>query len=81
MVGRGTRIDEVTQKYKFWLYDYTGVTDLFGTDFISAHSSGKNKTGGGGGDDGGDDGEGGDDRRSFKLAGKPSPSIRKAALS
>ena len=36
MVGRGTRIDEPTQKYKFWLYDYTGVTDLFGTDFITA---------------------------------------------
>lgn len=35
MVGRGTRIHEETQKYKFWLYDYTGVTDLFGTDFIS----------------------------------------------
>jgi type I restriction enzyme R subunit len=30
MVGRGTRIHEETQKYKFWLYDYTGVTDLFG---------------------------------------------------
>jgi len=27
MVGCGTRIDKVTQKYKFWLYDYTGVTD------------------------------------------------------
>ena len=36
MVGRGTRIHEETQKYKFWLYDYTGVTDLFGTDFITA---------------------------------------------
>src|SRR6266576_1764802 len=36
MVGRGTRIYEETQKYKFWLYDYTGVTDLFGTDFITA---------------------------------------------
>ena len=22
MVGRGTRIHEATQKYKFWLYDY-----------------------------------------------------------
>ncbi len=31
MVGRGTRIHEETQKYKFWLYDYTGVTNLFGT--------------------------------------------------
>lgn len=36
MVGRGTRIDEPTQKYKFWLYDYTGVTELFGTDFITS---------------------------------------------
>lgn len=35
MVGRGTRIHEETKKYKFWLYDYTGVTDLFGTEFIS----------------------------------------------
>jgi type I restriction enzyme R subunit len=35
MVGRGTRIHEETQKYKFWLYDYTDVTALFGTDFIS----------------------------------------------
>jgi type I restriction enzyme R subunit len=36
MVGRGTRIHEETQKYKFWLYDYTGVTDLFGAEFITA---------------------------------------------
>ncbi len=70
MVGRGTRIDEVTQKYKFWLYDYTGVTDLFGTDFISAHSSGKNKTGGGGGEDGGDDGEGGDESPVVQIGGQ-----------
>jgi type I restriction enzyme R subunit len=35
MVGRGTRIDEPTRKYKFWLYDYTGVTRLFGTEFLS----------------------------------------------
>jgi type I restriction enzyme R subunit len=35
MVGRGTRIHEETQKYKFWLYDYTDVTSLFGTDFIT----------------------------------------------
>ncbi len=35
MLGRGTRIHEETEKFKFWLYDYTGVTDLFGTDFIS----------------------------------------------
>jgi type I restriction enzyme R subunit len=59
MVGRGTRIHEETQKYKFWLYDYTGVTDLFGTDFITPPpSAGGGGGGGGGGDDGGgDDGE------------------------
>lgn len=45
MVGRGTRIHEETQKYKFWLYDYTGVTDLFGTDFITDPP----RPGGGGG--------------------------------
>lgn len=45
MVGRGTRIDEPTRKYKFWLYDYTGVTELFGTDFITK----KPRSGGGGG--------------------------------
>jgi type I restriction enzyme, R subunit len=56
MVGRGTRIHEETHKYKFWLYDYTGVTDLFGTDFITKPP----RPGGGGGNGGGDDG-GGDD--------------------
>jgi type I restriction enzyme, R subunit len=60
MVGRGTRIDEPTQKYKFWLYDYTGVTDLFGTDFITSPPKPKGKKPGD--DDGGDgdDGSGGD---------------------
>jgi type I restriction enzyme, R subunit len=61
MVGRGTRIHEETHKYKFWLYDYTGVSDLFGTDFISAATrpGGGGEGGGdeGGGDDGGDVGE------------------------
>jgi len=67
MLGRGTRIDEITQKYKFWLYDYTGVTDLFGTDFITAHTPGKKKkTTGGGGDDG-DDGE--DEPPVIQIAG------------
>jgi type I restriction enzyme R subunit len=58
MVGRGTRIHEETQKYKFWLYDYTDVTNLFGTDFITKPP----RPGGGGGDDGSgekDDGGGG----------------------
>ncbi len=53
MVGRGTRIHEETQKYKFWLYDYTDVTSLFGTDFITKPP----RSGGGrkGGDDDDDD--------------------------
>ena len=55
MVGRGTRIHEETQKYKFWLYDYTGVTDLFGTDFIAPPPR-PGGGGGGGRDDGGDEG-------------------------
>jgi type I restriction enzyme R subunit len=52
MVGRGARIHEETHKYKFWLYDYTGVTDLFGTDFITKeHHGGKRGSGGDGGPD------------------------------
>ena len=47
MIGRGTRIHEETQKYKFWLYDYTDVTNLFGTDFITRPPRPR------GGDDGG----------------------------
>ena len=62
MVGRGTRIHEETQKSKFWLYDYTGVTDLFGTDFITAPAKPRvKKPGGDDGGDGGDDGDGGGD--------------------
>jgi type I restriction enzyme R subunit len=59
MVGRGTRIHEETRKYKFWLYDYTGVTDLFGTDFITPppHSGGGGESGAGGGEDEGTEGE------------------------
>ena len=53
MVGRGTRIHEETAKYKFWLYDYTDVTELFGTEFIS-----KPPRPGGDGGDGGDGGGG-----------------------
>lgn len=56
MVGRGTRIHEETAKYKFWLYDYTDVTQLFGTDFITKPP----RPGGGGRTGGGDtDGDGG----------------------
>ncbi|MFV0371478.1 MAG: DEAD/DEAH box helicase family protein, partial [Azonexus sp.] len=53
MVGRGTRIHEETQKYKFWLYDYTGVTDLFGAEFITKPL--RSGGGGGGGGEGPDD--------------------------
>jgi len=60
MVGRGTRIHEETQKYKFWLYDYTDVTSLFGTDFITKPPRPGGGGKGGGGDDG-DTGDGGDD--------------------
>src|SRR3981081_3274071 len=49
MVGRGTRIHEETHKYKFWLYDYTGVTDLFGTAFITKPPSSSGGSGGDGG--------------------------------
>ena len=61
MVGRGTRIDEPTKKYKFWLYDYTGVTDLFGTEFISKPARprppGDGGGGGGGEEEGGEEGD------------------------
>jgi len=60
MVGRATRIHEETQKYKFWLYDYTDVTQLFGTDFITkpphigsgGKGSGREGPGGNGGTEG-----------------------------
>lgn len=64
MVGRGTRIHEETGKYKFWLYDYTNVTGLFGTDFIT-----KPPRPGGGGKGGGDDGgEGGGNDEGPRVA-------------
>ncbi|GEM_PF-801130 len=44
MVGRGTRIDEVTGKLMFRVYDDTDATRLFGEEFITKPSSG----GGGG---------------------------------
>lgn len=57
MVGRGTRIHEETRKYKFWLYDYTDVTRLFGTELISKppRPGGKNSGGTGGDDEGGEE--------------------------
>lgn len=60
MMGRGSRIHEETGKYKFWLYDYTGVTDLFGTDFITVPTGpGKSGKDYDDGNDGG--GEGGEE--------------------
>lgn len=62
MVGRGTRIHEETGKYKFWLYDYTDVTSLFGTDFITKPprpGGGSKGDSGDGGGQGGDGGSGG----------------------
>lgn len=63
MVGRGTRIHEETGKYKFWLYDYTGVTELFGTDFITAASQPRVRKprDDDGGDTGGEGGGGGNE--------------------
>src|SRR4051812_30872429 len=58
MVGRGTRIHEETGKYKFWLYDYTDVTSLFGTDFITKPP--QPGTRGEGGDSGGEGSRGGE---------------------
>ncbi len=34
MIGRGTRIDEGTGKLMFRIFDYTGATTLFGSDFV-----------------------------------------------
>ncbi len=58
MVGRGTRIHEETQKYKFWLYDYTDVTQLFGTDFITKPPRPGGGNGGGEGQGGGEENDG-----------------------
>jgi len=56
---RGSRIHEETGKYKFWLYDYTGVTELFGTDFITR--SPRPKPDERGGNEGGDNDGGWDE--------------------
>jgi type I restriction enzyme R subunit len=71
MVGRGTRIHEETKKYKFWLYDYTDVTSLFGTDFITAPPRpGGRAKGGDDDDEGGGGGGGGDGRHVAEIGGK-----------
>ena len=54
MLGRGTRIHEETAKYKFWLYDYTNVTTLFGEEFISSTPRSRGSSGDGGDGDNGD---------------------------
>jgi len=69
MVGRGTRIHEETRKYKFWLYDYTGVTDLFGTDFITPPP----RPGSGGG--GGGEGPGGESPETPTVAEMPGETV------
>ena len=47
MVGRGTRVDEVTDKLMFRIFDYTGTTALFGADFVTPPPSGGGKGGDG----------------------------------
>jgi type I restriction enzyme R subunit len=69
MVGRGTRIHEETEKYKFWLYDYTDVTNLFGTDFITQPPRPGSGSKGGGGNTGGG-GEGGDSPSVAEIGGQ-----------
>jgi type I restriction enzyme R subunit len=39
MMGRGTRIDVPSGKLMFYVYDYTGATDLFGEEFITKPAS------------------------------------------
>jgi type I restriction enzyme R subunit len=39
MIGRGTRIDGPSGKLMFRVYDYTGATRLFGSDFITKPKS------------------------------------------
>lgn len=46
MVGRGTRIDEATDKYMFRLYDYTNLIGLFGQEFVTPPSTGGGGKGG-----------------------------------
>ena len=73
MVGRGTRLHEPTRKFKFWLYDYTGVTDLFGTEFLTVVRKPRGLSGeAGDGADGGGPGGGGDNDRD----GPPVPELR-----
>ncbi len=45
MIGRGTRIDEATNKLMFRVYDYTDATRLFGGDFIGKLQTPRNTAG------------------------------------
>ncbi|MCK5679998.1 DEAD/DEAH box helicase family protein, partial [bacterium] len=69
MLGRGSRIHEETDKYKFWLYDYTDVTELFGTDFITKPQSPGGGSSGEGGNDGYGEGEDGTARSVAEIHG------------
>ncbi len=69
MLGRGSRIHEETDKYKFWLYDYTDVTELFGTDFITKPQSPGGGSSGEGGNDGYGEGEEGTARSVAEIHG------------
>jgi type I restriction enzyme R subunit len=40
IIGRGTRVDGLTDKLMFRIFDYTGATELFGADFVTPPPSG-----------------------------------------
>lgn len=40
IVGRGTRVEAVSDKLMFRIFDYTGATELFGEDFVTRPPSG-----------------------------------------
>lgn len=48
MIGRGTRIDEATNKLMFRVYDYTDATRLFGEDFFTKVSAPRRTSSNGG---------------------------------
>jgi type I restriction enzyme R subunit len=50
MIGRGTRIDEATNKLMFRVYDFTDATRLFGEDFFTKVGAPRSTGGTGGGD-------------------------------
>lgn len=50
MVGRGTRLDPPTGKLMFRVYDYTNATRLFGEEFVTRPTAGRNQPDGPGPD-------------------------------